>query len=206
MAQVAVSLIGANQLNFSDEIKRVENADYLHYDVMDGHFVPNITLGTKLFEQIRETFPNMKVEVHLLVQEPEKFIPLFTNPFCIIVHPSTVKSIPTIIQLIKEQNSKVGFALNPDEEFDTIDSYVSQTDLIVVMGTFGGFSGRKLLPETYGKIKNIRKRYKGLIEIDCGVDEFTAEDLVKAGADILLSGSYLFKENTKERLLQLKSL
>lgn len=206
MAKVSPTILGSNLLRIEEEINKIKDADFLHYDVMDGHFVPNITYGVRLYDQIKEKFPSLKIEVHLMVREVEKFIEYFSKPYCYIFHPSSTVDIPSTIKLIRSKRSKVGIALNPDESFDKVGKYKSSVDLVLVAGSYVGFGGQKLFADTFDRVKYVRKRFKGLIEVDCGVNGENAKKLVEAGTDILVSGAYIFERDTEKRLNYLKSL
>lgn len=206
MAKVSATILGADLLHIEEEVEKVKTADFLHYDVMDGHFVPNLTYGNGIYDQIRDKFPKLRMDVHLMVKDCDKLIPLFKEADIITFHlPSTNNPAQTIKE-IKKHGSKVGIALNPDEEFEMIEKYSNEIDLILVLGAFAGLSGQKFRPETIDKVRRIRDKFKGLLEVDCGVNGENAKDLVEAGIDILVSSSFLFEKDTTERLAYLKSL
>jgi ribulose-phosphate 3-epimerase len=205
MAKVTASILGTDFLNLEEQIGKVQDADFLHFDVMDGHFVPNLSFGSNTFKMIREAFPDLKVEVHLMTKKPEKFIDLFPDPYITLFHPTATEDIAKLLQALKERDGRAGIALNPDEDFETIKPFVRDIDLVLVMGFYAGFSGRKLRPEIIDKIKMIRKEYDSKIEIDGGVNQETARMFVDAGVDILVSGNFLFSAPSKN-LDYLKSL
>lgn len=206
MAKVSASILGADSLNLEKDIEKVRDADFLHFDVMDGHSVPNLSFGTKVYKKIQETFPKVRVEVHLMVENSEKFVEMFPKAYVVIFHPVTTKKAGKLVRDIHSSGSNVGLALNPDEEIDNIMPFLKEIDLVLVMGVYAGFGGQKFIVGTLEKIKSLREVYKGVIEVDGGANDNSARAIVEAGADVLVSGSFLFAKDTKKRLLKLQHL
>ena len=172
-------------------------ADWLHVDVMDGHFVPNLTLGPFIVEAIRKK-SRLPLDVHLMIENPMKYIESFQNAGAdsMTVHIETCeREIERVIEKVRSLKRKVGVAYRPKTPLPSSigDSYVQKVDLVLLMTVEPGFSGQAFIPEVIPKIKKLRAEYKGNIEVDGGVTGETAVEAVRAGANILVSGTYLFK-------------
>ena len=205
---VAPSLLAADFSRLKEEVQEVEKcgAEYLHLDVMDGNFVPNISYGSPVISAIRP-HSNLVFDVHLMVEEPDRFIKDFVDAGAdiITVHVEAIKHLHRTIQLIKSYGKKVGVALNPATPIETLKHVVKEIDMILIMSVNPGFGGQAFIPETLNKIKELRTLYPEIdIEVDGGVNEKTVEAIKEAGANVLVAGSYLFSGNYKEKIELMK--
>lgn len=204
----APSLLAADFSKLREEIQEVEKcgAEYLHLDVMDGNFVPNISYGAPVISAIRP-HSNLVFDVHLMVEEPDRFIKDFVDAGAdiITVHVEATKHLHRTIQLIKSYGKKVGVALNPATPIETLKHVVKEIDMILIMSVNPGFGGQAFIPEVLSKIEELRKLYPEMdIEVDGGVNDKTVEAIKEAGANILVAGSYLFSGNYKEKIELMK--
>ena len=205
---VAPSLLAADFSRLKEEVQEVEKcgAEYLHLDVMDGNFVPNISYGSPVISAIRP-HRNLVFDVHLMVEEPDRFIKDFVDAGAdiITVHVEATKHLHRTIQLIKSYGKKVGVALNPATPIETLKHVVKEIDMILIMSVNPGFGGQAFIPEVLSKIEELRKLYPEMdIEVDGGVNDKTVEAIKEAGANILVAGSYLFSGNYKEKIELMK--
>lgn len=207
MPQLSPSLLAADFGNLSEQIKRVEESgvEILHLDIMDGHFVPNISFGPVLIEKIRAC-SKLIFNAHLMIEKPEQYINSFAKAGAdiITVHCEACSHLHRTIQNIKENNLKSGVALNPATPISQIEYVLSMVDYVLVMSVNPGFGGQNFIPFSYDKLeklKEIRDEYKYFfkIEIDGGIDLETAVDSVKSGADILVAGTAVFKNDMIEK-------
>ena len=201
--KISPSILSCNFSKLGEEIKSLEKAgaDLIHIDVMDGHFVPNITIGPEVIKKIR---PLTKVpfDVHLMISPVDNFIEDFANAGSdiITIHPEATKDLKKSIKLIKKFNKKVGISLNPNSEIILVEPYLNDIDLILVMSVNPGFAGQKFKPEVLKKLEKIKKiivskNLKIDLEIDGGINFQNSIDAKNAGANILVSGSTIFNEN-----------
>jgi len=201
--KISPSILSCNFSKLGEEIKSLEKAgaDLIHIDVMDGHFVPNITIGSEVIKKIR---PLTKVpfDVHLMISPVDNFIEDFANAGSdiITIHPEATKDLKKSIKLIKKFNKKVGISLNPNSEIILVEPYLNDIDLILVMSVNPGFAGQKFKPEVLKKLEKIKKiivskNLKIDLEIDGGINFQNSIDAKNAGANILVSGSTIFNEN-----------
>ena len=205
---VAPSILAADFSRLKEEVQEVEKcgAEYLHLDVMDGNFVPNISYGSPVISAIRP-HSNLVFDVHLMVEEPDRFIKDFVDAGAdiITVHVEAIKHLHRTIQLIKSYGKKVGVALNPATPIETLKHVVKEIDMILIMSVNPGFGGQAFIPEVLSKIEELRKLYPEMdIEVDGGVNDKTVEAIKEAGANILVAGSYLFSGNYKEKIELMK--
>lgn len=199
--KVAPSLLSCNFLNIQQEIKRLEEAgvDYIHFDVMDGNFVPNISFAFPILNQIRQV-TDLTIDTHLMVQDPERYIQTFAEAGSdiITVHVEATNHIHRAIQMIHDTGKKAGVTLNPGTPIASVVPVLKDIDLVLVMTVNPGFGGQKFIDNGIEKIKFL-KDYKEKyhlnyeIEVDGGVNEVTAKTCIEAGADVLVAGSYFFK-------------
>lgn len=198
--QIAPSLLSADFMNLQKDIAAVEaaGADILHLDVMDGHFVPNLTFGMPLIAQIRKA-TSLPLDVHLMVTNPEDYLPALADLGVEYVsfHQETVFHIHRQIYVLKERGVKAGIALNPATPISSIEPVISDLDFVLLMSVNPGFGGQKFLPIVYEKIAALKEAAlmlnpELLIEVDGGVNNQNAGDLAAVGADILVAGSYVF--------------
>lgn len=209
MVKVAPSILSANFNNLIEEIKSVDNAKYLHIDVMDGKFVPNITIGPLVMKHFKDEIHNMIMDVHLMIADPDKYAPEFKKAGADIItfHYEAVKFARNTLDLIKGLDVKVGISIKPLTEVNVLDDLLPYLDLVLVMSVEPGFGGQEFIPSALDKIKyldNERKKhgYKYLIEVDGGINKETAKLCSEAGADILVMGSYLFKASDRKALIE----
>ncbi len=199
--KVAPSLLSCNFLNIQQDIKRLEEAgvDYIHFDVMDGNFVPNISFAFPILNQIRQV-TDLTIDTHLMVQDPERYIQTFAEAGSdiITVHVEATNHIHRAIQMIHDTGKKAGITLNPGTPIESVVPVLKDIDLVLVMTVNPGFGGQKFIDNGIEKIKFL-KDYKEKyhlnyeIEVDGGVNEVTAKTCIDAGADVLVAGSYFFK-------------
>ena len=201
--KISPSILSCNFSKLGEEIESLEKAgaDLIHIDVMDGHFVPNITIGPEVIKKIR---PLTKVpfDVHLMISPVDNFIEDFANAGSdiITIHPEATKDLKKSIELIKKFDKKVGISLNPNSEITLVEPYLNDIDLILVMSVNPGFAGQKFKPEVLKKLEKIKKiivskNLKIDLEIDGGISFQNSMDAKNAGANILVSGSTIFNEN-----------
>ncbi|EAH8791502.1 ribulose-phosphate 3-epimerase [Campylobacter jejuni] len=200
---VAPSLLSANFLKLEEEVKAIEaaGADLLHIDVMDGHFVPNLTFGPCVIEKI-STISKLPLDVHLMVKDVSKFVDLFISlkPKFISFHMESEAYPIRLCEYIRSQGIHPAIVLNPHTPIDSIKHMLEFVDMVLLMSVNPGFGGQKFLPLVHEKIKELRqmidkKNAKVFIEVDGGVNGLNASDLEESGADILVAGSYIFSSN-----------
>ena len=201
--QISPSILSADFSQLGNEIKGLENAgaDMIHVDVMDGHFVPNLTIGPPVIKALRK-YTNLIFDVHLMISPVHKYIKDFAEAGAdiITIHPEATDNLNDSIKHIKDLKKKVGVSLNPNTEIDIIEKELENIDLILVMSVYPGFGGQKFIPEVIKKIESLKrikdeKNYKYDIEVDGGINFTNSKDVVNAGANILVSGTTIFKEN-----------
>ena len=201
--QISPSILSANFSQLGNEIKRLEEggADMIHVDVMDGHFVPNLTIGPPVIKALRN-YTKLPFDVHLMISPVHKYIKDYANAGAdiITIHPEATDNLVNSINHIKELKKKVGVSLNPDTEIDVIINLLDQIDLVLIMSVFPGFGGQKFIPEIVKKIEKlnkikIEKNLKYDIEVDGGINFSNSKIVLNAGANILVSGTTIFKEN-----------
>lgn len=198
--KISPSILSCDFSQIGDEIKTLENsgADLIHIDVMDGHFVPNLTFGPPVIKKIRKC-SKLPFDVHLMIAPVEKYIRNYADAGAdiITIHPEATDNLLKSIEVIRSCNKKVGISLNPKTPVDTLDEVLEKIDLILIMSVNPGFAGQKFMPEVLEKVKYFRKKIINEklnidIEIDGGIDFETAPLAIKAGANILVSGTTIF--------------
>ena len=214
--QISPSILSADFNQLGNEIKRLEEggADMIHVDVMDGHFVPNLTIGPQVIEALKKK-SSILFDVHLMISPVHKYIKDYAlaGADIITIHPEATENLDTSILKIKELNKKVGVSLNPETKIDTIRKCLDKIDLVLIMSVNPGFGGQKFMPEVLVKIKDLKmiKEKKNLnfdIEIDGGINFENSKLAIEAGANILVSGTTIFKSNNgdiKKNIELLKS-
>ncbi len=195
--KISPSILSADFSKLGEEVQKLNKADYIHIDVMDGHFVPNLTFGTKLIKDIRK-YTNKPFDVHLMVDNPDFYIPNLLDVDLITVHYESCIHLNRTINEIKKIGKKVGVALNPSTNENVLKYVLDDIDLVLIMTVNPGFGGQKFIDSQLEKIKNVKASIgdrKIYIEVDGGIDCKTSKSVIDAGADILVSGSYVFKQN-----------
>lgn len=212
--KISPSILSCDFSEIGSEIEKLNNsgADLIHIDVMDGHFVPNLTFGPPIISKIRKC-SKLPFDVHLMISPVEKYIQDYANAGADIItfHPEATDNIQRTINIIKSCGKKVGISLNPETASAVIENYLKEIDLILIMSVNPGFAGQKFMPEVLEKVKFFRSKIESEnlnidIEIDGGIDFETAPLAIKAGANILVSGTTIFKgkNNISENIKSLR--
>ena len=209
MKIIAPSMLSSDFGRLIDEIELINKskADWFHLDVMDGVFVPNITFGSPVLD-IFKNYAKKPLDIHLMIVNPENYIDKFSsyNPDTITFHIEAVKDISAILNKIKNLNIKAGLAINPDTPIKDLEPYLNEIDMVCLMGVFPGFSGQKFINKTNSRLRDLKnliesKKSKALIQIDGGVDLSNVKELSRLGADILVSGSCIFKSKNPSKII-----
>lgn len=210
MVKIAPSILSANFSKLGEEISDVERggADFIHVDVMDGHFVPNITIGPLIVEAIRpET--KLPLDVHLMIENPDQYVEAFAKAGAdyITVHVEACKHLHRTIQNIKSLGVKAGVVLNPATPVESIQHIIDEIDMVLIMSVNPGFGGQKFIPSVLPKIKRVKEmaESRGVkieIEIDGGVNEETAKLCIDAGATVLVAGSAIYNQSDRKKAIQ----
>lgn len=204
--KVSTSILSSNFLNLEKEIKSIESSDYLHLDVMDGHFVPNLSFGYPVLKDIKE-ITNVPLDTHLMVTDPINYINDFAKmgSEIITIHVEANDSYKTIVK-IKEIGVKAGISLKPKTDMKELIPYLKLVDLVLVMTVEPGFGGQEFLDEQVEKVKYLsmlreKHGYNYLIEVDGGVNDKTIDKLRNTGVDIVVSGSYIMNQKDREKAI-----
>ncbi|MDC1014501.1 ribulose-phosphate 3-epimerase [Candidatus Pelagibacter sp.] len=215
--QISPSILSADFSQLGNEIKRLEEggADMIHVDVMDGHFVPNLTIGPPVIKALKKQC-SIKFDVHLMISPVHNYIEAYSDAGAdiITIHPEATDNLGESILKIKSLNKKVGVSLNPETKIDLIIDYLKKIDLVLIMSVNPGFGGQKFMPEVLDKIRELKKiqsknNLNFDIEIDGGINFDNCQSAIEAGANILVSGTTVFKSNNGDikkniNLLKLK--
>jgi len=209
MKLIAPSILSANFSNLGQEIKAIEQggADWIHADVMDGHYVPTITFGPMVVEAVKK-ITDLPIDVHLMIENPDLYIPDFVKAGAawISVHAETCVHLNRTIQLIKETGSKAGVALNPSTPLSSIEWVLEYLDYVLIMSVNPGFGGQKFIPNSLDKIRKLKhmiqdRELSTLIQIDGGVNKKTIDEINKAGTDVFVAGSAIFGSSDYEETI-----
>lgn len=210
MLKLAPSILSADFSNLLDDIRKVENAgcDMLHIDVMDGNFVPNITIGALVINSIKDK-TKLPLDVHLMIEKPERYVQNFVGAGAniITVHVEACVHLHRTIQLIKQQGVKAGVALNPATPLHVLDYVIDDLDMVLIMSVNPGFGGQSFIPSIMNKISMLKERIDGKnldidIQVDGGINSSNIKLIVDAGANIIVAGSAVFKNREVERNVQ----
>ncbi len=200
---IAPSILSADFSKLGDEVNEVlsAGADWIHFDVMDNHFVPNLTVGPMVCESLRKSGVNCPIDVHLMVDPIDNLVKMFADAGAtsITFHPEASKNIEKSIQLIKDLGCKPGLVLNPDISLNVLKPYLEELYMVLLMSVFPGFGGQEFIPETISKISNLRKiidekQIDIRLEVDGGIKESNIFDIASAGADTFVAGSAIFNK------------
>ena len=212
--QISPSILSADFSKLGDDIKRLEDngADMIHVDVMDGHFVPNLTIGPPVIKSLRK-YTSLPFDVHLMIDPVHKYIKDYSDAGADIItfHPEATENVSETINLIKSLNKKVGISLNPNTEIKAAEEYLDKVYLILIMSVYPGFGGQKFITDVVQKIKDLDKirnerKLNFKIEIDGGINFETSKIAIESGVDILVSGTTIFKENNGDLKKNIKTL
>ena len=201
--QISPSILSADFSQLGKEIQRLEEsgADMTHVDVMDGHFVPNLTIGPPVIKNLRK-YSSLPFDVHLMISPVHKYIKVYADAGSDIItfHPEATNNIDETINHIKDLNKKVGISLNPNTSIDLIEKKLDKIDLVLVMSVYPGFGGQKFMPSSIKKIEQLKKlkdnnKLDFDIEVDGGINFSNSQNVIRAGANVLVSGTTIFQEN-----------
>ncbi|MFK4998031.1 ribulose-phosphate 3-epimerase [Bacillus sp. N9] len=210
MMKIAPSILAADFSKLADEIKEVEaaGADLIHIDVMDGHFVPNITMGPLIVEAVRKV-TDLPLDVHLMIEEPARFVKEFVNAGAdyVTVHVEADPHVHRTIQEIKRLGAKPGVVLNPATSVSTIEHIIDDVDIVLLMTVNPGFGGQSFIPNVLPKIREVknmidRKQLSVDIEVDGGVNRDTIKQCMDAGANVFVAGSNIFANEDRKAAIQ----
>lgn len=202
--KIAPSILSADFSYLQDEVDKVRDADYLHVDVMDGHFVSNITIGPVVIEKLKT---DLFMDVHLMIEHPEKYIESFFKAGAqnITIHAEACKNkLSSVIEQIHKFGIKASVSLNPNSNLSLIENVLDKVDMVLLMTVYPGFGGQKFISEVLIKIKDLRKKKPDLdIQVDGGINDITIKDAVSAGANVIVAGSFIFGAKSPKKQIEL---
>ncbi len=202
---VAPSILSADFSRLGDEIREVEQGgcDIIHVDVMDGHFVPNLTIGPPVVKWIRKVTP-LPLDVHLMIEEPIRYIPDFRKAGSdwITVHVEACRDVKKTLEAVRASGAKAGLSLRPKTPLDEILPFLNLLDLVLIMTVEPGFGGQAFMPDMMDKVKSLRPQFNGKISVDGGIDAMTAPTALQAGADILVAGTAVFGQKNRSEAIR----
>lgn len=210
LVEISTSILSANLENVGSEITKLKNSDYIHVDIMDGHFVPNLTFGTKFLRDIKNSNPSLKLDVHLMVENPENYVEEIADIGVefLTVHYEACKHLDRVVTNIIDTNTKVGLALIPTTSESVLEYIIDKLDLVLVMTVNPGFGGQKFLESQLPKIKKIKNLIQRTnktikLEVDGGINQDTIKKVVANGIDIAVTGSYIFGVDDYEKRINI---
>ena len=198
--KIAPSILSADFCRLGEEIQDVERsgADVIHVDVMDGHFVPNLTIGAPVVKSIRKVTA-LPLDVHLMIDEPIQYIDDFRKAGSdwITIHVEATQKVKETLEHIRKIGALSGISLRPKTPLSAVIPFLNQVDLVLIMSVEPGFGGQSFMPEMMQKVKDLRRQFKGIISVDGGIAPDTAPQALEAGADLLVAGTAIFKEKDR---------
>lgn len=201
---VAPSILAADFGRLAEETRRMEQAgaDWIHLDVMDGHFVPNLTIGPQVVQALRSV-TKLPLDAHLMIENPEKYVPVFVQAGAdrVTVHAEAVSDLGAIVRQIRALGAKAGVALRPQTGMEVLKPCLGELDLALLMTVNPGFGGQSFMPEVLPKIEALRKVYGGHIQVDGGINDKTAASTRSAGADVMVVGTFLFRSADPQKAI-----
>ncbi len=207
--KVAPSILACDFSNLCKELSKVQTADYIHIDIMDGHFVPNITMGPMIVKTLKG-ITNIPLDVHLMIDNPQQFIPQFSQAGAdiITVHIEADRHIDRTIELIKEYNVKPAISLNPATPVNCLEHLLEKIEMVLIMSVNPGFGGQSFIPYSVNKITKLKAMIENYklnvdIEVDGGINQKTARSVIDAGANVLVAGTFIFGDENPNRQIKL---
>ncbi len=203
MVGISASILAADLASIRTELATVETADRIHIDIMDGHFVPNISLGFSTVESIAAC-TDLPIDLHLMVSNPEEHSDRLTelDVSSITIHAEISGDVPAILKQLRHDGVTPGIAVNPDTEIEALEPVSDAASRLTIMGVYSGFSGQSFIPDTIKRIERTRELFTHRIEVDGGIDPTVSGDCIRAGADIVVSGSTIFDSPDREQTIR----
>ena len=202
---ISPSILSADFARLGEEIRDIESAgcDWVHLDIMDAHFVPNLTIGPPVIQWIRK-ITKLPLDAHLMIEDPIRWVDDYRKAGAdmITFHVEAAADVPATIKKIRSLNAKVGMSLRPRTPVSLLQPFLSEIDLILVMTVETGFGGQSFMPEMVEKVKTLRSQFKGFISVDGGINTQTAKTCVDAGANVLVAGTAIFGQKDRRQALQ----